>query len=306
MEDRKLAEGQVVTEFADGIVGARNAFRVRTPFGGSVATFCVLLLLPSFLFAAAAAEQASRSALIRTGQIPGVRFSSGLTICDEELRNGRWVSRYWESSGQVVADIQIDAERPQMDFLPVDAFRLEIEKQELSGTWKWIATNKSEVHDPDGLLVTVELESTIRPIRVKVQTLLSGGPVMVRWLEVTNTGQRPTAISNVSPWSGQLWHTPNFAEKLQPSATNVYEVGYAQYDKWGQEGAWRFDPVMNETKIISGNRGKSGWSHPSFFARNNSTGEWFAASLGWSGNWKIGLTSRIDKTPTDRSGRVDH
>lgn len=305
MEDCKLAEGQVVTEFADGIVRARDIFRVRTPFGGSVATFCLLLLLPSFLFAAAAAEQASRSALIRTGQIPGVRFSSGLTICDEELRNGRWVSRYWESSGQVVADIQIDAERPQMDLLPVDAFRLEIEKQELSGTWKWIAANKSEVHNPDGLLVTVELESTIRPVRVKVLTLLSGGPVMVRWLEVTNTGQRPTAISNVSPWSGQLWHTPNFAEKLQPESEDVYDVGYAQYSKWGYEGAWRFDPVVNETKIISGERGKSGWGHPTFFARNNATGEWFVVSLGWSGNWKIRVTSQVEKSPVDRSASID-
>jgi len=205
-----------------------------------------------------------------------------------------------------VPDAYLESDRWIIDMLPADTFKLEIEKQELSGTWKWIGAAKTDVHNPDGLLVTIELESTARPIHVKVNTLLSGGPVMVRWLEVTNTGQRPTAISNVSPWSGQLWHTPNFAEKLQPNATNVYEVGYAQYDKWGQEGAWRFDPVVNETKIISGNRGKSGWSHPSFFARNNATGEWFAASLGWSGNWKINLTSRLDKSPNDRSGRVDH
>jgi len=88
-----------------------------------------------------------------------------------------------------------------MDALPADAFKLEIEGQELSGTWKWVGADKSEVHNPDGLLVTVELESSARPVRVKVHTLLSGGPVMVRWLEVTNTGQKATAISNVSPWS---------------------------------------------------------------------------------------------------------
>ena len=99
--------------------------------------------------------------------------------------------------------------------LPVDAFKLEIEGQELSGTWKWMGANKTEVQNPDGLLVTVELESSVRPIRVKVQTLLSGGPVMVRWLEVDNTGQRPTAISNVSPWAGQLWHTPNFGRNFR-------------------------------------------------------------------------------------------
>ena len=225
-------------------------------------------------------EQGPRSAVIRTGVFPGVRFSSGLTVCDEELRNGHWVSRYWESSGQIVADIQLEGERQQMDILPVDAFKLAMEGQELSGTWKWIGA--SQLTNPNGLLVTVELESSVRPIRVKVETLLNGGPVMVRWLEINNTGQRPTAISDVSPWAGQLWHTPNFAEKLPPDSEDVYDVGYAQYSKWGYEGAWRFDPVINETKIITGERGKSGWGHPTFFARNNATGEWFVASLAWS------------------------
>src|SRR5580692_171619 len=134
---------------------------------------CSFLILHSFLFATASQEPGPRSAFVRTGPIPGVRFSSGLTVCDEELRNGRWASRYWESSGQIVADIQIDAERQRMDALPVDAFKLEIEKQELSGSWKWIGASQSEVHSPDGLLVTVELESSARPIRVKIQTLLS-------------------------------------------------------------------------------------------------------------------------------------
>ncbi|MGC2171446.1 MAG: alpha-galactosidase, partial [Candidatus Sulfotelmatobacter sp.] len=302
---RRVEGVKIVTKFRDGTACTRRKCRARAAFANIVAVFCCLLFLHCLLFAATTSEQGPRSAVIRAGQFPGVRFSSGLTVCDEELRNGRWVNRYWTSSGQIVPDIQLDAEGPEMDTLPVDAFKLEIEGQKLSGTWKWIGADKSEVHNPDGLLVTVELESSVRPIRVKVHTLLNGGPVMVRWLEVINTGKRPTAISNVSPWAGQLWHTPNFAEKLQPRSEDVYDVGYAQYEKWGYEGAWRFDPVVNETKIISGDRGKSGWGHPTFFARNNATGEWFAASLAWSGNWKIRITSKVELSPVDRTDSID-
>jgi len=306
MEAGKLTEGErVAMDFTDEIVRAESTCRVWAFIANTLAALCLLSSLHSSLFGAVAPEAGPYLAFIRTGQFPGVRFTSGLTVCDEELRNGRWVSRYWESSGQTVADIQIDAERQQMDTLPVDAFKLEIEGQNLAGTWKWIKAEQSEGHDPDGLLVSVELESSVRPIRVKIQTLLNGGPVMVRWLEIINTGQRPTAISNVSPWAGQLWHTPNFTEKLQPESENVYDVGYAQYEKWGYEGAWRFDPVVNETKIISGDRGKSGWGHPTFFARNNATGEWFVASLAWSANWKIRVTSKIEKSPVDRSNSID-
>jgi alpha-galactosidase len=292
-------------DFAGEIVHAENTCRVWAFFARTTAALCLLCSLQSSLLAVVAPETGPRSALVRTGQFPGVRFTSGLAVCDEELRNGRWVSRYWESSGQIVADIQIDAERQQMDTLPVDAFKLEIEGQDLAGTWKWIKAEQSEIHAPEGLLVSVELESRVRPIRVKVQTLLNGGPVMVRWIEIVNTGQHPTAVSNVSPWAGQLWHTPNFAEKLQPESEDVYDVGYPQYSQWGYEGAWRFDPVVNETKIISGDRGKSGWGHPTFFARNNATGEWFAASLGWSANWKIRITSKIEKSPVDRTSSID-
>ena len=290
--------------FASKVARTPDSRRNWPSVVSTYAAVCLFLFINPALFGAAP-DAGPHSAFIRTGQFPGVRFNSGLTVCDEELRNGRWVSRYWDSSGQIIADIQIDGERQQMDMLPVDAFKLVMEGQELSGTWKWVGASKSEVKNPDGLLVTVELESSIRPVRVKIHTLLSGSPVMVRWLEVTNIGQRPTAISNVSPWSGQLWHTPNFAEKLPPNSENVYDVGYAQYDQWGYEGAWRFDPVINETKIISGERGKSGWGHPTFFARNNATGEWFAASLAWSANWTIRVTSKVERSPGDRSDAID-
>ena len=86
-----------------------------------------------------------RAAVIRTGQFPGVRLSSGLTIYDEELRNGRLLTRYWGSNGQIVPDAYLDGDRWQIDMLPADTFKLEIEKQELSGTWKWIGAEKSEV-----------------------------------------------------------------------------------------------------------------------------------------------------------------
>jgi alpha-galactosidase len=270
-----------------------------------LAVTLVVLAWSSLVFGVAAPEPSFRAVVIRSSPFPGVRLSSGLIVCDEEFRNGRLLSRYWGSNGQIVPDAHLANERSVMDMLPVDAFKLEIEGQELSGTWKWIRADKKEVKDPDGLLVTVELESAARPIRVKIHTLLSGGPAMVRWIEVTNTGKTPTAISSVSPWAGQLWHTPNYSERLKPGAKDVYEVGYTQYQKWGQEGAWRFDPVFNETKIISGDRGKSGWGHPSFFARNNATGEWFVGSLGWSGNWKIRLTSKVEPSSVARNSNVD-
>jgi alpha-galactosidase len=238
------------------------------------------------------------SAVVRPGDEPGVRLHSGLAVCDEGLIGGRWVNRYWLSTGMVKPEFHLTSERTAIENPLNDAFELAMEGQDLAGSWRWIGQEQKVVKFPAGLLTTVELESRARPIRLKIHTLLHGGPVMVRWLQITNTGTKPTAITRVSPWSGRIWRTPGYAERLAPNAA-PFEVGYTQYQEWSHEGAWKFDPVVNGTKTVKGTRGKSGWGHPTFVARNRATGEIFVASLGWSGNWAIDVIGQQDAATAD-------
>jgi alpha-galactosidase len=235
-----------------------------------------------------------QDAVIRTAPNPGIRFSSGLMVCDEELYNGRWVNRYWTATGQIKPDMHLENQAAERSGLPQDAFTLSIEGQNLAGTWKWIKAEKQVLSNPAGLLVTAEFQSTARPISIRLHTLLHGGPVMVRWLEITNTGTKPTAITGVSPWSGILWDDVTYVERIKSGSEAPFEVATAKYEEWGHEGAWVFDPVSNGTVIAAGTRGRSGWGHPTFFARNRGTGEWVVASLAWSGNWAAHVTGAAD------------
>ncbi len=245
------------------------------------------------LFARAATPYTD--AVIRSGPSPGLRLSSGLVICDEELYNGRWVNRYWTSTGQIKPDVHLEGKSQRRAGLPQDAFQLGMEGQNLSGTWKWISADQQHVENPDGLLVTVTLQSTARPVTVKLHTLLHGGPVMVRWLEITNTGNKPTAITSVSPWSGIVWEMTGYQERIQSPSEPPFEVATTRYKDWGQEAAWGFTPLANDTKTVVGDRGRSGWGHPTFFARNRASGEWFVCSLAWSGNWTMHVTGVEDE-----------
>ncbi len=261
----------------------------------SIASRTLLCLLAAFSPAFAQTPLAHyQDAVIRTAPTPGIRFSSGLMVCDEELYNGRWVNRYWTATGQIKPDMHLEGQSAERSGLPEDAFLLGIEGQNLAGTWKWIKAEKQEMSKPDGLLVTVEFQSTARPISVKMHTLLHGSSVMVRWLEITNTGTKPTAITRVSPWSGILWDNANSAERIQAGSEAPFEVATAKYEEWGHEGAWSFDPITTGTVSMAGTRGRSGWGHPTFFARNRATGEWAVASLAWSGNWAMYLTGTAD------------
>ncbi len=262
--------------------------RCLSVLGGEILQVLGFLLLASFTLSTAAAGPPDGkywAAEIHQQPLPGIRLTSGLTVCDEVMWKGRWVNRYWVSTGLIEPEFHYLSALGHQEDLPIDGFQLAMEGQELAGTWRWVKAEKSEVHNPEGLLVTLELASVARPITVKVHTLLYGGPVMVRWLEITNTGSKPSAITAVSPWSGPIWDTPNYLERLPKDSASPFELVYAQYETWGHEGAWTLEPVENTTKTISGTRGKSGWGHPTFFAHNKATGEWFVASLGWSGNW---------------------
>ena len=228
-----------------------------------IAVVTSLLLISTISLPAQPAAGLYHRAVIRqTGEL-GVRFESGLTVCDEALRNGHWVNRYWLSTGMVKPEFHLEGERRVFEGLPLDAFELSLEGQDLGGSWQWVKATQTEVHNPEGLLVTVQLKSKAKPITVKVQTLLHGGPVMIRWLEVTNTGTSATGLTSVSPWSGMIWNTPGYVERLKTGEA-VFEVGHAQYEEWGHEGAWKFDPVVNNAVTVNGTRGKSGWGHPTF------------------------------------------
>jgi hypothetical protein len=212
---------------------------------------------------AAAPPTRYRQAAIRTEAEPGVRYSSGLTVCDEALRNGHWINRYWLATGMIKPETHLEREKRTGISPLADAFELSIEGQELGGTWKWVKAHQEQVHTPaEGLLVTIELESTARPVEVSVKTLLGGGPVLVRWLEITNRGAKATAITRVSPWAGTLWNTASYRERIE-RGSKPFEVAYAEYQEWGHEGAWKFESIANDSRTVAGTRGKRSEEHTS-------------------------------------------
>lgn len=255
-------------------------------------------LVPTgFLWSQSTVAPVENAVIRSSSAAPGVRMTSGLMICDEELYSGRWVNRYWTSTGQIKPDVHLEGQSRDRAGFPIDAFQLGIEGQNLAGTWKLIRIEQKHLTDPDGQLISVELRSDTRPITVKLNTLLHGEMMMVRWLDITNTGKTPTAITSVSPWSGMLWDTSGYTERMGKEPP--FEVATAKYEVWGHEGAWEFHPIGSQTLTVSGTRGRSGWGHPTFFARNRATGEWFVASLAWSGNWTMHLTGTEDTSKDD-------
>ena len=77
-----------------------------------LARLCAALCL---LFPVTAAAEDSWSAVVRPGEEPGVRLHSGLAVCDEGLVGGRWVNRYWLSTGMVKPEFHLVMERAAIE-----------------------------------------------------------------------------------------------------------------------------------------------------------------------------------------------
>ena len=149
------------------------------------------------------------------------RYVSGDAVYEEALEHGRWIGLYWSASGQVQRE-NTTSGLPGLDSLrtPLHAFELEIDGQTMNNRWDLVSASQQPGERPETTEAVVELRHQLRPVTVKVVTRLDGSPVLVRYLEITNTGEAPAALASIAPWAGVLWNTntnrPGHTSQCQP------------------------------------------------------------------------------------------
>ncbi|MGA2975186.1 MAG: alpha-galactosidase [Spirochaetia bacterium] len=211
---------------------------------------------------------------------PSVMYRSGMVVCQEALIKGQYVGRSWNTVGYLGPDYECF---PTDEHWGPQAFWLEMDGQLLASHWEWGGC--SQAREERGLTVTVELRHAVRPVTIRIKTFLDGTPVLTRWLEITNCGQRDAALSAASPWSGILTQSRFWREE----ESTPFSVGYMHASNWGQEGYFRWHALPNAGYRIDGRYRRRRHRPPFFVLRNETTGEHFIGSLEWSGGFSIEL-----------------
>ncbi|MBV9676790.1 MAG: alpha-galactosidase, partial [Acidobacteriaceae bacterium] len=166
------------------------------------------------------------------------------------------------------------------------AFQLEIDGQLLATDWTWSGLDKTP-STSGNMQVTITLQHAIRPIGVKIHTKLDGGPILTRWLEVTNTGKQSAAIAVARPWSGVLSKTERWRSHLDGTGLPLYSVGYFAGSNWGEEGNFQWRDMPEAGYRIEGRYRRGRYRQPMFMLRNNATGEFFIGQLAWTGAYSF-------------------
>ncbi len=185
-------------------------------------------------------------------------YRSGSMTYQERLRNGRLVALPFDGA-------------PSADETAAFALRIRTSPSgpelDLSSGWRHV---RAQLVAPGHHAVDLRHESA--PVDLRVHTLTDGTPVIKRWLEVRNTGRAPLAITGLAPWCGDLWR----------AADNI-SVGYTTRERYPWEGWFEWRLLAAPHDEIRQANGLS-YSHPMFALRNDSSGEFLIAQLGWPAN----------------------
>jgi len=225
-------------------------------------------------------------------EVPSIAYVSGLTVYQERFTEGVLSGRWWSASGRIKPDWEITQfQHPFLHNFPFRSFELTVDGQALNHGWSFKGMKQEE--EGGNCHGIIELSHHLRPIALRVHTLLDGTPFIVRWLEITNTGEKPCSLTSIAVWSGILKQgSTSFPQR---SFTETpFHLGRFTGNDWAEEGRFIWEPLMNGIVYHLGSfgpYGTSGYQCPFFILRNELSPLFFIFHLAWSGTWKAEIQS---------------
>lgn len=225
---------------------------------------------------------------VRFGDTPHftATYRSGMTVYEEGLIDGMYVSLGWSGSGysgnthNVPQPIFLDHTR----FAESRAFAATVDGQSLHSHWELAGRSCEE--EGGGLHAVVTLRHTVRSMEVAVHTRLDGSPILVRWIELRNTGSRPAAVGSVVPMGGGLQTVKRWREHIR-DRRSLYRLGYMEYAQHLREGLFAWHDLPNAGYYFGGRYLRGRYRHPMFVLEDRATGVHFICQFAWSGGYRF-------------------
>jgi len=215
----------------------------------------------------------------------GARYTSGLTVYEEALIDSRWINRYRSPTGKIMPGAAVQGE-----LLDNSAFALEVDGASLHNGWQWVGFETPPAERQGQQHCVVKLRHELRRIELAIHTIVDGSAVMMRWLEITNSGDAPAALSKLSVWSGLALPLQGVDGVGFPLIHGPYEFGYFVDNRHSTEGHFQWRSLDTHAVEIGEYKGQSGWGHPIAYLRDVSLGHMAVIQLAWSGSWRMQFT----------------
>ena len=215
-------------------------------------------------------------------------YRSKSLVYEEELKGGALISAGYNGAGYPLNVLSNFPSRTDIrDYTEPFAFNVEIDGQSLDFGLEFVDFKKEETESFTKSVLT--LKSTVKPVIIKVNTIVDGSQMFSRYLEIENLSDEHLNLSRLSLLSGALEDTDLGRFKTNKKLDEIYSIGYFDSDLWGHEGHFKWKPLLRETTAIDTRFNRDRFRHPLIFIKNNLTGKIFFSQIGWSGGCRFNL-----------------
>lgn len=232
------------------------------------------------------------------GENPIFCYRSGNMVYEEGFENGALISYGWNASGyplNVLTNCPTRINRKH--YAEPFSFNIEIDGQSVDFglSFEDFETKKTD----NNITSVLTLKSTIKPVKIKIFTLLDGTQMFSRWIEIENLSDDYLNISRLSLISGALESMDISDYHTDKSIEEYYSTGYFYDDRWGNEGLFKWNDLYPGNTVIDGRFTRNRFRHPLIFIRNNILGKIWFAQIGWSGGFSFGVDYNAKKYESD-------
>ena len=233
-------------------------------------------------------------------------FRSGEMVYEEVFSDGGLLTAGWNASGYPLNVLKncttyLNPERFSEPF----AFNIELDGKSIDSSLEFIDFKTKKTDKNETAILT--LKSKIKPVIIKVHTLIDGSQMLSRWIEIENLSDDALKLNRLSVMSGGIESLDDYTLDYAESVNDVYSLGYFENDGWGKEGQFKWNELRPDTTAIDGRFGKDRFRHPLFFIRNNLTGKIWFSQIGFSGGYRytVDYNAQPDKSSTHLSFKAE-
>ncbi len=232
------------------------------------------------------------------GENPVFCYRSGLAVYEETFLNGALVSSGYNAAGYPLNVLtNFPSRLNPVDFQEPASFNVELDGQSIDFNLEFenFETLKTETSTE----AVLTLKSKIKPVKIKIHTLLDGTQMFSRYIEIENLSDENICLSRLSLISGGVEETDRSRYTVKNDIDKIYSVGYFNSDKWGKEGEFAWHDLAAEELTLKCRFGRDRFRHPLIFIRNNLTGIIYFYQTGWSAGCSFTVDHQADYERSD-------
>ncbi len=215
-------------------------------------------------------------------------YRSGLMFYEERFAEGMLVTSGYNASGYPLDTLQnMPTRLDSSDWQEPSVFNIELDGQSVDFRLKFIDFSiEEDENKAEGILT---LESELKPVRIKIHTVLDGTQMFTRWFEIENLSANDMNLSRLSLISGGLENIQKKRFACKNDIEKFYTLGYFENTHWAREGLFTLRNITPDTLTIDTRFGRDRFRHPLVFLKSNVTGLMFFSQLAYSGGCRFSI-----------------